>query len=166
MLASRVVRTALLRDATLYLVAALVLGTAANMIPGRGLSWWGHGKQPPQTGVDFVWLDAASVYTLRSSLPNVVIVDTRQPSEFAAGHVEGALSLPYTEAIPRLTPDLLEQLKRADAVVLYGSSPEADTEQLLAQELRVRGVAPPQILIGAYEAWVINGLPVAEGGAS
>jgi len=166
MLASHAVSRALVRDALLYLVVVLVLGTVANLLPGRGLAWWGQGKQPPQTGVDFQWLDAASADALRTSLPTVIIVDTRGPADFAAGHVEGALSLPYTDATARLTPALLDSLKRADAVILYGSSPEADTEQLLAQELRLRGVAPPHIMIGAYEAWVINGLAVAQGGAS
>ncbi len=166
MLAFHAVSRELIRDAVLCLVVALVLGTVANVLPGRGLAWWGQGKQPPQTGVDFQWLDAASADALRSSLPKVTIVDTRTPTDYAAGHVDGAVSLPYTDASAQLTPALLQRLKGADAVILYGSSPEADTEQLLAQELRLRGVAPPHIMIGAYEAWVINGLPVARGGAS
>jgi rhodanese-related sulfurtransferase len=164
MLAFHAVSRELLRDALLYLAVVLVLGTVANVLPGRGLAWWGQGKQPPQTGVDFAWLDAASVEALRAALPKVTIIDTRPPSEFAANHVEGALSLPYTEASARLTPALLQRLQGSDAVILYGSSPEADTEQLLAQELRLLGVAPPHILIGALEAWVANGLPVAQGG--
>jgi rhodanese-related sulfurtransferase len=155
----------LLRDAVIYLAVVLVLGTVANVLPGRGLAWWGQGKEPPQTGVDFQWLDAASADALRTSLPNVTIVDTRAPADYAASHVAGALSLPYTDAVARLTPELLHTLKSADALILYGSSPEGDTEQLLAQELRLRGVAPPHIVIGAFEAWVINGLPVASGSA-
>jgi rhodanese-related sulfurtransferase len=166
MVASPAVSRALLRDAILYAVVALVLGTAANVLPGRGLAWWGQGKQPPQTGVDFQWLDAASVEALRTSLPNVAVIDTRGPADFAASHVAGAISLPYTEASRLLKPELVQRLKGADAVILYGSSPEADTEQLLAQELRLLGVAPPHILIGAFEAWVINALPTDQAGAS
>jgi rhodanese-related sulfurtransferase len=165
MLAFAAVSRELVRDALLYLVVALVLGTAANLVSGRSLAWWGQGKQPPQTGVDFVWIDAESANALLTSLPNVVIVDTRAPADFAASHVAGAISLPYTDALDELTPTLLATLKGANAVILYGSSPEADTEQLLAQELRLRGVAPPQILVGAFEGWVINGLPVAQGSA-
>ncbi len=163
MLASRAVSRELLRDAFLYLAVVLVLGTVANLLPGRGLAWWGQGKEPPQTGVDFQWLDAASADALRTSLPDVMLVDTRAPAESTATHIAGAVSLPYTDAAARLTPELLRTLKVASAVILYGSSPEADTEQLLAQELRLRGVAPPHILIGAFEAWVVNGLPVANG---
>ena len=161
MLAFAAVSRDLFRDVVLYLAVVLVLGTVANLLPGRGLAWWGEGKQPPQAGVDFQWLDPISADALRVSLPAVAIVDSRPASEFAAGHVEGALSLPYTEVDSALTPDLLARLRTADAVVLYGATPDADTEQLLAQELRSRGVPAPHILAGGFPAWEVNGLPVA-----
>jgi rhodanese-related sulfurtransferase len=161
MLAFAAVSRELLRDIVLYLVVVLVLGTAANLLPGRGLPWWGRGKQPPQTGVDFQWLDPMSADALRISLPAVVFVDSRPASEFAADHVEGALSLPYTELGSALTAEALVRLRGADAVILYGATPDADTEQLLAQELRLAGVPPPHILVGGFPAWELNGLPVA-----
>ena len=162
MLAFPTVSRDLFRDAAIYLVAALVLGTVANVLPGRGLAWWGQGKQPPQPGVDFQWLDAMSADALRVSLPTVVLVDSRPAAEFALAHVEGAVSLPYTDLDAALTPEVLARLRGADAVILYGGTPDADTEQLLAQELRHAGLSPPHILLGGFPAWEINGLPVAE----
>jgi len=161
MLAFAVVSRDLLRDAFLFLVAAVVLGTASNMFPGRGIPWWGEGKQPPQAGVDFQWLDPLSSDALRTSLPNVAFVDSRPPHEFAAGHVDGAISVPYTDGSTALNDELLGRLRSADAVILYGATPDADTEQLLAQELRQAGVPPPHILVGGYPAWELNGLPTA-----
>jgi len=161
MLAFAAVSRELLRDVVLYLAVALVLGTVANLLPGRGLAWWGQGKQPPQAGVDFQWLDPVSADALRVSLPTVVFVDSRAASEFAARHVEGALSLPYTEIGSALTADVLDRLRSADAIILYGATPDADTEQLLAQELRSHGVPAPHILAGGFPAWEVNGLPIA-----
>ena len=57
----------LLRDAGLILVAVLVLGTAANLVPGRHLAWWGKGHEPPATGVDFQLIDAGSADSMRTS---------------------------------------------------------------------------------------------------
>jgi len=160
MLAFPTVSRDLFRDVVLYLAVGLALGTATNLVPGRGLAWWGEGRQPPQPGVDFQWLDAMSADALRTSLPNAVVVDARAATDFAASHVEGAVSLPYTEIDEALTGDLLARLRGADAVILYGSSTDADTEQLLAQELRARGVPAPHVLAGGFPAWEVNGLPV------
>jgi rhodanese-related sulfurtransferase len=162
MLAFPTVSRDLVRDAVIYLAAAVLLGTVGNLLPGRGLAWWGQGKQPPQAGVDFQWLDPISADALRVSLPGAVFVDSRPPAEYAAGHVDGALSLPYTEVGAALTASLLERLRGADAVILYGATPDADTEQLLAQELHAAGVPTPHLLAGGFPAWQLNGLPVAE----
>ncbi len=150
----------------LYLVAALVLGTAANLVPGRQLAWWGRGITPPQEGVDFQWLDPASADALRQALPGVVFIDARSADAYAAGHVPGALRIAYTDLSSELTPDLEARLRRADAVILYGDTVEADPEQLMAQELTRMGLPPPYILVGGFEGWTLAGADVAAGGAS
>lgn len=153
MLPSCTVRGELLRDAALYLVAVVVLGTAANLIPGRHLAWWGKGYEPPRAGVDFQWLDVLSADTMRRALPRVVFLDTREATAFAGAHVAGARAISYTELKTELTPEFLAQLRSADAVVLYGETEEADVEQLLAQELYLRGLAAPYVLQGGFPAW-------------
>ena len=153
----------LLRDAGLILVAVLVLGTAANLVPGRHLAWWGKGHEPPATGVDFQHIDAGSADSMRTSLPRVVFLDTRSKTEFAVGHVPGAEEISYTDLQKQLTADRLAQLRSADAVVVYGASEEADIEQLLAQELHRRGLSPPNVLMGGVSAWEAAGLPLERG---
>jgi rhodanese-related sulfurtransferase len=154
----------LVRDTILLVIATLVLGTAANLLPARHLAWWGRGAEPPQAGVDFNFLDPGSADTMRSSLPDVVFLDTRSAIEFAAGHVPGAQPISYTNLPAELTPERIRQLRSADAVIVYGASEETDVEQLLAQELRRRGLAPPYVLMGGFLGWQGSGLP-AEGGA-
>jgi rhodanese-related sulfurtransferase len=153
----------LVRDTLLLVVATLVLGTAANLVPGRHLTWWGKGYEPPRAGVDFNLLDPGSADTMRSSLPGVVLLDTRSAAEFAAGHVPGAQPISYTDVQAELTPERIQQLRSASAVIVYGASDETDVEQLLAQELRRRGLAPPYVLLGGFLGWQGSGLPVDRG---
>ena len=154
----------LVRDTLLLVVATLVLGTAANLLPGRHLAWWGKGYEPPRAGVDFNFLDPGSADAMRTSLPGVVFLDTRSATEFGAGHVPGAEEIAYTDLQAQLTPERLGRLRSAGAVIVYGASDEIDVEQLLAQELGRRGLAPPYVLIGGFLGWQGSGLPV-DGGA-
>ena len=150
----------LVRDAALILIAALVLGTAANLVPGRRLAWWGKGSEPPKAGADFQFIDAASADAVRTSLPHVVVLDTRSAAEFAASHVPGARRINYTNLQSQLTPAVIAQLRAADAVLVYGDGDETDVEQLLAQELHRRGVGRPYVLMGGFMAWQGGGLPI------
>lgn len=150
----------LVRDAALLLLLALLLGAVANQLRPQRLAWWGQGQQPPMVNVDFHLVDVGTADVLRSSLPNVVLVDTRPPAAAAAGRIPGAWHIEYTELDTALTAERLAALKRADAVILYGLADEGDIEQLMAQELHRRGVPPPYVLVGGFPAWEAAGLEV------
>jgi rhodanese-related sulfurtransferase len=154
----------LVRDTVLLVVVTMLLGTAANLVPGRQLAWWGKGHEPPQAGADFNFLDPGSADAMRTSLPGIVFLDTRSATDFAAGHVPGAERISYTDLQAELTPERLGRLRSAGAIIIYGASEETDVEQLLAQELHRRGLAPPYVLIGGFLGWQGSGLPV-DGGA-
>jgi len=154
----------LVRDAAVILAAVLLLGTASNLMPARHLAWWGKGNEPPAAGQDYQLVDPGSADSIRTTLPKVVFLDTRSATEFEGGHVPGAQPISYTDLRSQLTPARLAVLRAADAVVAYGASEETDVEQLLAQELHGRGLAPPYVLLGGYPAWEGAGLPIERGG--
>jgi len=160
MLTCQAMRQHLVRDMALLLAATLLLGTAANLIPGRRLAWWGAGQQPPQVGVDFQWMDVHSASDVQQALPAVVFLDTRGPGAYAEARIPGAIHLSYTDLGRGLPGDVEEVLRRADLILLYGDTADADIEQLTAQELRRRGLAPPFILVGGLPAWRAAGLPI------
>lgn len=161
MVPSASMRRETLRDLLLFPLLTLLLGTAANFVPGRQLPFWGQGHLPPTEGTDFRWLDVLSADALATSLPNVVFLDTRGPDAYAASHIANARPMPLPDMDRFLTAELEATLRHADAVILYGDGDEADVEQLLAQALRLRGLAPPFILAGGFPAWELAGLPVA-----
>ncbi len=158
-------RGRLLRDLVAFPLLSVLLGTAANFLPGRHLPFWGQGHLPPAEGTDFRWLDVLSAETLAASLPSVVFLDTRGSDAYERSRIPAARPLPLPELDRLLTPELEASLRHADAVILYGDDDAADVEQLLAQALRLRGLAPPFILVGGFPAWEHAGLPV-EGGES
>lgn len=160
MLTSQAMREHLLRDMVLLLAATLVLGTVSNFIPSRRLAWWGAGQQPPQVGVDFQWMDVLSAEEIRQSLPGAVFIDARGLGAYGASRIPGALHLSYTELGTALPADLEARLRGADLILLYGDTADADIEQLMSQQLRRLGLAPPYILLGGLPAWRAAGLPV------
>lgn len=160
MLPSLAMRGHLIRDMAVLLAATVVLGTVSNLFPGRRLAWWGAGQQPPQAGVDFQWMDVLSGEEVRQALPAAVFLDTRGLGAHGETRIPGAIHLSYTELGHVLPAEIENRLRDADLLLLYGDTDDADIEQLMAQELRRRGLAPPYILAGGMPAWRAAGLPV------
>lgn len=150
------------REAAVMALVVAVVGTVANLLPGRHMSWWGQGQQPPQAGKDFLFLDVDSAHSMWESLPDIVFVDSRSEAEFTTLHLPGALRLELSFLSDMLSRDIQERLTQAHAVIIYGPATETDIEQLLAQSLRQRlpGLAVPYILLGGMEAWTAAGFPV------
>ncbi len=82
-------------------------------------------------------------------------VDARTPSEYAKGHVSGALHLAPGEA-----PDLLLwQLAGFKTVIVYDRDPSCEQADAVAQELKSHGVRDVRVLTGAWPAWLAAGAP-------
>ncbi len=51
-------------------------------------------------------IDGKEMEALMSDGKPMVIVDVREPNEFAAGHIKGAINIPYDAAKPRVLKEL------------------------------------------------------------
>jgi rhodanese-related sulfurtransferase len=51
-------------------------------------------------------IDGKEMEALMSDGKPMVIVDVREPNEFAAGHIRGAINIPYDDAKPRIVKEL------------------------------------------------------------
>ncbi len=92
-----------------------------------------------------------------------LVVDAREPVEFAQGHIPGAVNIPYDQAVRH--PDRLESLDPREApIIVYCSGGTCEASRMLA-EMLVRDFKRPRVLV--YEAgfpeWVAAGMPVARG---
>jgi rhodanese-related sulfurtransferase len=85
------------------------------------------------------------------------ILDVRSAPEFAAGHVPGAVNVPFTSVLfgsPALPAGLDEPI-----VVYCGHGPRA---RLAAIGLRRRGFRTIRLLAGHMSGWIRAGLPYSK----
>lgn len=87
-----------------------------------------------------------------------VVIDVREPDEYAAGHVAGALNVPLG-----MLPDQLPEWARTRLIVTYCNMYHRGTSrsERAAALLREHGLAA-RTLDGGYRAWKAAGLRVEE----
>jgi hydroxyacylglutathione hydrolase len=129
-------------------VPARPLNMAAIEATNRGrmdAAWAMLVSTPP---VDVVGLEALAA---RSS--EVAVVDVREPSEFAAGHVPGAISLPQAELASRL-----DEIPSDRPVLLVCHSGARSLRA--AQFLKQQGYERVANVAGGTKAWTLAGHPL------
>jgi rhodanese-related sulfurtransferase len=85
--------------------------------------------------------------------PDAVLVDVREPDEWAAGHPPGAVHIPMRDV-----PSRLGELPRDEPVYLICRS--GNRSARVAAYLRQEGFARPINVAGGILAWQRAGLPV------
>ena len=86
-----------------------------------------------------------------------VVVDVRDPAEFAAEHVQGAKNIPLAELNTRLPAEVKN--KATPVILVCGKGTSSRRAAFVAKKL---GFDNAQSLAGGYKAWVEAGLPVAK----
>jgi rhodanese-related sulfurtransferase/DNA-binding transcriptional ArsR family regulator len=93
----------------------------------------------------------------RARSKQVVILDTRPASEYAAGHIAGAISVPVDDLNRRL-----QQLTKGKEYVAYCRGPYCVYADRAVELLRANGRRARRLLDG-FPEWRAAGLPVASG---
>lgn len=62
------------------------------------------------------WIASAQTYSL-DGVQSKVVIDVRTPAEFATGHIEGAINIPYDTITPNLPA--LAKIGKDDNILLY-----------------------------------------------
>jgi ArsR family transcriptional regulator len=88
---------------------------------------------------------------------SVTVLDVRPAEEFAAGHIEGAISIPIKELERRLA-----EVGRGREVVAYCRGPYCVMAFEAVARLRERGFKVRRLVDG-YPEWRLAGLPVSAG---
>lgn len=90
----------------------------------------------------------------RARAGDAVIVDTRPLSEYEAGHIEGAVSMPYDQLQSRL-----RELPKGKNYVAYCRGPYCVYADQAVEVLRAGGRKASRLLAG-FPEWKAAGLPV------
>lgn len=90
-----------------------------------------------------------------------LVVDAREAVEFAAGHIPGAINVPYDEAVR--DPSRVEHLDAGGRpTIVYCSGGDCEASRMLA-EMMVRDFGRRRVLVfeGGYPEWAAAGEPVS-----
>lgn len=101
----------------------------------------------------------------RQATGQLVIVDTRSQSRFAAGHIPGALLFDHYRFERYLDP-VLPACMNAECIVIYCDGGGCEDSEFGAQILRELGVPTEKmlILLEGFEQWHARGLPIEQTG--
>ncbi len=143
------------RQAVILFLMGSLVGVVVNLAHPRGIDLL-HPWIPPDaraaSSAGVALMDARML--ARPSSPGVwIILDARDAREYAAGHLPGAIALPWNEFdrfYPRVEP-LLEDPNQA--VLVYCAHTQCDDGLTLAKELRRRGSQKVSLLQGGFESW-------------
>jgi rhodanese-related sulfurtransferase len=151
------------------------LGLAGN--PARGLGWiaeekkldaltaGGHADLPeiPDLGRPLeIELAAAKQFHAAGA---ALFVDAREPTEYAEGHIDGAVSLPFDASVT--DPVALEAVDPAGkALIVYCGGGACEQSMSLAFALVQVGHKKVLVYKGGFPEWQAAGLRVATGEAT
>jgi rhodanese-related sulfurtransferase len=142
-----------LRRSLLIVLAGAALGLAANALSPQGIPILTPPKAAPQAS-DTVALDEAK--TLWGD-GTAFFLDARATTDYQAGHIAGALSLPieefddhYPQIQPVLTPD--------STIIAYCDGMECDLSHRLMDRLHQLGYHNVRLLVNGWTTWHTAGL--------
>ena len=87
-----------------------------------------------------------------------VVVDVREPEEYASGHITNAKNIPLSQLDERL-PQVVKN-KALPVVLVCGKGPRAARAETAAKKL---GYEKAQTLAGGMKGWRDAGMPVVKG---
>jgi rhodanese-related sulfurtransferase len=136
---------------SVLLAVAIVLGSAANAISPRGLSWIRPLGKDQRARIVDAGLTPVSPKALEQNRPSILfrIVDARPREEYRIGRLPGAYSCPWRE----LEAGTATPPPQGGPIVVYCSNEFCDDALNLGRWLRDRGYKDVGVLLDGYDAW-------------
>ncbi len=91
-------------------------------------------------------------FSMESKFDEMVVLDVRSEDLFAAGHVPGALSLPYVH----ITAERLAEYSMEQLFVVYCAGPHCNAADKAALKLARLG-RPVKVMVGGVTGWLDEG---------
>ena len=157
----------MLRQSALLLVLAAGLALGFNHFRASPLAlvadWSPAARLKAATGKDMVIPieKAAEFFDTREA----VFVDARSPEEYAAGHIAGAINLPFEDVHTHIGAFFSRVPKRDAIVITYCDGEACSLSEDLALLLQDAGYMNVRVISNGWTVWNERGFPIARGEA-
>lgn len=88
---------------------------------------------------------------------SVLIIDSRSPEDFAAGHIPGARNIRLPQIRENDRDPALERYKQ---IIVYGQNPGSATAMAIAKRLLASGYSDVVLFKPGFDAWKASGMSV------
>jgi rhodanese-related sulfurtransferase len=142
-----------LQSLALLAIAAL-FGTAANLFLPQRIAWVEDWSEYIEARAYDEGLTLADVVVARRLVESgeAIVFDARPQIDYEAGHLPGAMALPFIEVETRF-PDYAPIITPSDTILTYCASVECDEALLLGIYLRDQGFTNIVLFAGGWEEW-------------
>jgi len=151
-------------QAPALIVLAGLIAVGVNQIRSDGIplvsDWLAENRFVDDAG-DSLIISLSDAKT-RFAANEILFLDARPRSEYARGHIQGALSLPWQEAENRFI-EIAESLSADKTIIAYCDGETCDLSHELALFLKEMGFADVRVLVNGWSVWLQAGLPTDEG---
>jgi len=150
----------IIKEAAILFVIAVLSGVVVNALSPAGIPIAVRfDVSAPDDDDLFLIIDASEARCLIEA-GAAVFVDARPASQFEAGHIPGARSLPVYQTDDYLL-SFLSAVRPDIPVIIYCSSITCEDSRILAEELSAMGYSDIRIFAGGMAAWLEKGYAVA-----
>lgn len=110
---------------------------------------------------DVAEIDLAAAKALHQA--GTPFVDARQASDYAVGHVPGALHLPSRGEAPDAAHVIAQLRASGTSVVVYDDDASCELARRLGERLLEAGLADVRLMTGGFSGWQRAGEPAQSG---
>lgn len=148
----------------LIALAGVTFGALGNAVSPVGLAWqhdWSNDVWNRALSAGYTPLTPAQTREIAHGRDSL-IVDARDPEAYAAGHIPGAVPVPWQMARAFLEMNA-PKIPRDRPVLVYCSHAQCDAALVVADFFQAWRFTNISVLVAGFEGWQTEGLPVAEG---
>ena len=153
----------MIKEAALILSLALATALIVNALRARGLDLLAPGR--PAAGTDAA-IDPREIPLVdavrRQAEQSAIFVDARPAADYAAGHIQGALSLPDQE-FDSWVEEFIAATEPETVIITYCEGSQCLLSKSLAERLIDLGYVNTRYLVDGWGRWKANRLPVETG---
>ena len=138
----------------IILSASAVVAVVANSMHPRRIPWvrdWSH-QVEAKAAEQKIPVIPLSVAREKLSSGSAVFVDARSASEFAKGHIPGAISIPF-EHLGDDYATIDDLIGSGRELVVYCKNRDCDDALLFVSELQKMGCNKAVLYIDGFDAW-------------